>query len=134
MSHDLTPVITPPSSRCALLAEDVEFVDRYEQSEQCLRHRPLSSCLLSVSACMTFVLSPGVDMNANTDEWITKHCLDADVFVLVSNAESTIMNVVSHGVSKCSPFCHTSARHKSSTCTKVLIPPQVTTASANIHT
>ena len=43
----------------------------------------------------TFVLSPGVDMNANIDEWITKHCLDADVFVLVSNAESTLMNAVS---------------------------------------
>ena len=35
-------------------------------------------------------------MNPNMDEWITKHCLDADVFVLVSNAESTLMNAVSH--------------------------------------
>ena len=34
-------------------------------------------------------------MNPNIDEWITKHCLDADVFVLVSNAESTLMNAVS---------------------------------------
>ena len=34
-------------------------------------------------------------MNANIDDWITKHCLDADVFVLVSNAESTLMNAVS---------------------------------------
>ena len=53
---------------------------------------------------MTFAPSPGVDMNANIDEWITKHCLDADVFVLVSNAESTLMNAVSvHiGNSECS--------------------------------
>lgn len=29
------------------------------------------------------------------DEWIDKFCLDADVFVLVANAESTIMQTVS---------------------------------------
>jgi hypothetical protein len=39
--------------------------------------------------------SPGIDMNPNMDEWINKHCLDADVFVLVSNAESTLMTAVS---------------------------------------
>lgn len=33
-------------------------------------------------------------MNPNIDEWIDKHCTDADVFVLVSNAESTLMNTV----------------------------------------
>jgi len=33
-------------------------------------------------------------MNPNVDEWIDKHCTDADVFVLVSNAESTLMNTV----------------------------------------
>ena len=38
--------------------------------------------------------SPGIDMNPNIDEWIDKHCTDADVFVLVSNAESTLMNTV----------------------------------------
>ena len=52
--------------RCPLLKDDVEFVD-----------------------------SPGVDMNPNMDEWINKHCLDADVFVLVANAESTLMTAVS---------------------------------------
>ncbi len=31
-------------------------------------------------------------MNPNIDEWIDKHCTDADVFVLVSNAESTLMD------------------------------------------
>ena len=34
-------------------------------------------------------------MNPNMDEWINKHCLDADVFVLVANAESTLMTAVS---------------------------------------
>lgn len=39
--------------------------------------------------------SPGIDMNPDVDDWINTHCLDADVFVLVSNAESTLMNAVS---------------------------------------
>lgn len=34
-------------------------------------------------------------MTPNLDEWIDKHCLDADVFVLVANAESTLMVTVS---------------------------------------
>ncbi|VDP06795.1 unnamed protein product [Soboliphyme baturini] len=34
--------------------------------------------------------SPGVDVSPQFDSWIDKHCLDADVFVLVSNAESTL--------------------------------------------
>ena len=38
---------------------------------------------------------PGIDMDPDLDKWISKHCLDADVFVLVSNAESTIMQTVS---------------------------------------
>jgi len=29
------------------------------------------------------------------DRWIDKFCLDADVFVLVANAESTLMQTVS---------------------------------------
>ncbi|XP_022918144.1 transmembrane GTPase Marf isoform X2 [Onthophagus taurus] len=51
-----------PRNRCFLLRDDVVFVD-----------------------------SPGVDVTPNLDEWIDKHCLDADVFVLVANAESTLM-------------------------------------------
>lgn len=34
--------------------------------------------------------SPGVDLSPESDSWIDKHCLDADVFVLVCNAESTL--------------------------------------------
>ncbi|KAF5292627.1 hypothetical protein FQA39_LY13960 [Lamprigera yunnana] len=51
-----------PRNRCVLLRDDVVFVD-----------------------------SPGIDVSPNLDEWIDKHCLDADVFVLVANAESTLM-------------------------------------------
>jgi mitofusin len=52
-----------PKNKCPILQEDVEFVD-----------------------------SPGIDMNPDVDKWINDHCLNADVFVLVSNAESTLMN------------------------------------------
>ncbi|CAK1552655.1 unnamed protein product [Leptosia nina] len=51
-----------PRELCALLRDDVVLVD-----------------------------SPGVDVSPNLDEWIDKYCLDADVFVLVANAESTLM-------------------------------------------
>lgn len=51
-----------PKSRCHLLQNDVVLLD-----------------------------SPGIDVEPNLDEWIDKHCMDADVFVLVSNAESTLM-------------------------------------------
>ncbi|XP_045445695.1 transmembrane GTPase Marf [Melitaea cinxia] len=51
-----------PRELCALLRDDVVLVD-----------------------------SPGVDVTPNLDDWIDKYCLDADVFVLVANAESTLM-------------------------------------------
>ncbi|KAF2356223.1 Dynamin superfamily [Trinorchestia longiramus] len=54
-----------PKTRCQLLRDDVVLVD-----------------------------SPGIDVSESLDEWIDKHCLDADVFVLVSNSESTLMNTV----------------------------------------
>jgi len=55
-----------PKDKCSLLRDDVVFVD-----------------------------SPGVSVTPNLDEWIDKHCLDADVFVFVLNAESTMMLPVS---------------------------------------
>ncbi len=42
--------------------------------------------------------SPGIDVNPDIDAWIDKFCLDADVFVLVANAESTLMQTVSHDI------------------------------------
>ena len=38
-----------------------------------------------------FVDSPGIDVSPDLDTWIDKHCLDADVFILVGNSESTLM-------------------------------------------
>ncbi|XP_008303080.1 mitofusin-1 [Stegastes partitus] len=52
-----------PKSRCALLRDDLVLMD-----------------------------SPGTDVTLELDTWIDKFCLDADVFVLVGNAESTLMN------------------------------------------
>ncbi|TDG50061.1 hypothetical protein AWZ03_003571 [Drosophila navojoa] len=53
-----------PSSSCQLLGHDVVLLD-----------------------------TPGVDVTAQLDECIDRHCLNADVFVLVLNAESTISRV-----------------------------------------
>ncbi len=39
--------------------------------------------------------SPGIDLSPDLDSWIDNYCLDADVFVLVGNAESTLMQTVS---------------------------------------
>ena len=38
--------------------------------------------------------SPGMDLTNSLDAWIDKYCLDADVFVLVLNSESTLMKTV----------------------------------------
>jgi len=51
-----------PKEKCPLLKDDVVFVD-----------------------------SPGIDVSPDLDTWIDKHCLDADVFILVGNSESTLM-------------------------------------------
>ncbi|KAL1764395.1 mitofusin-2 [Sigmodon hispidus] len=37
--------------------------------------------------------SPGIDVTTELDSWIDKFCLDADVFVLVANSESTQMQM-----------------------------------------
>jgi len=50
---------------------------------------PVSKCAL-LKYDVVLVDSPGVDVEENLDEWIDEHCHDADVFVLVSNAESTL--------------------------------------------
>ncbi|KAF6034361.1 MFN2 [Bugula neritina] len=51
-----------PKNMCSLLKDDVVLLD-----------------------------SPGIDVTPDLDGWIDKFCLDADVFVLVANAESTLM-------------------------------------------
>ncbi|XP_060796974.1 mitofusin-1b [Neoarius graeffei] len=52
-----------PKAKCALLRDDLVLMD-----------------------------SPGTDVTTELDSWIDKFCLDADVFVLVANSESTLMN------------------------------------------
>uniref|UniRef100_A0A671QAV4 Dynamin-type G domain-containing protein n=1 Tax=Sinocyclocheilus anshuiensis TaxID=1608454 RepID=A0A671QAV4_9TELE len=42
------------------------------------------------------VLMDSTDVTSELDSWIDKFCLDADVFVLVANSESTIMNTEKH--------------------------------------
>ncbi|XP_053287380.1 mitofusin-1b [Pleuronectes platessa] len=56
-----------PKTKCALLRDDLVLVD-----------------------------SPGTDVTTQLDTWIEKFCLDADVFVLVANSESTLMNTEKH--------------------------------------
>ncbi|XP_046850404.1 mitofusin-2-like isoform X2 [Xenia sp. Carnegie-2017] len=51
-----------PRAKCALLRNDIVLVD-----------------------------SPGIDVSPDLDSWIDNYCLDADVFVLVANSESTLM-------------------------------------------
>lgn len=59
-SNSLVRVLWP-KEKCRLLKEDVVFVD-----------------------------SPGIDVSSDLDSWIDQQCMDADVFVLVVNAESTL--------------------------------------------
>uniref|UniRef100_A0A8C1A607 Dynamin-type G domain-containing protein n=1 Tax=Cyprinus carpio carpio TaxID=630221 RepID=A0A8C1A607_CYPCA len=56
-----------PKAKCTLLRDDLVLMD-----------------------------SPGTDVTSELDSWIDKFCLDADVFVLVANSESTIMNTEKH--------------------------------------
>ena len=53
-------------------------------------HWPVEKCRL-LGEEVVIIDSPGIDVEADLDDWIDKHCLDSDVFVLVANAESTIM-------------------------------------------
>ncbi|ESN93802.1 hypothetical protein HELRODRAFT_87998 [Helobdella robusta] len=62
LNNDTLIRICWPKDQCTLLRDDVVLVD-----------------------------SPGIDVSPDLDSWIDKFCLDADVFVLVANAESTLM-------------------------------------------
>jgi mitofusin len=64
--------------------------EKLSESQMVRVYWPRNRCLL-LRDDVVFVDSPGVDVTPNLDEWIDKHCLDADVFVLVANAESTLM-------------------------------------------
>jgi hypothetical protein len=68
--------------------------EKLEESQLVHIYWPKDKCLL-LRDDVVFVDSPGIDVSPNLDEWIDRHCLDADVFVLVANAESTLMLAVS---------------------------------------
>jgi len=73
-----------PQLGSALCAEKLESNSRVQI------HWPVEKCRL-LGEEVVIIDSPGIDVEADLDEWIDKHCLDSDVFVLVANAESTIM-------------------------------------------
>lgn len=55
----------------------------------------LTSCEMHLAYFFfIFSFSPGIDVTTELDSWIDKFCLDADVFVLVANSESTLMQTV----------------------------------------
>ncbi|XP_039254697.2 mitofusin-2-like isoform X1 [Styela clava] len=62
MSNDSLIKVCWPKNKCSLLKNEVVLVD-----------------------------SPGIDVTEDMDSWIDAYCLDADVFILVANAESTLM-------------------------------------------
>ncbi|XP_023348232.1 transmembrane GTPase Marf [Eurytemora carolleeae] len=62
-----------------------------EHNSQVRIHWPVEKCRL-LGEEVVIIDSPGIDVEADLDNWIDRFCLDSDVFVLVSNGESTIMN------------------------------------------
>lgn len=85
-----------PKAKCVLLRDDLVLVDRSDsRSESSHPVFVVLSDRVCVSSC-----SPGIDVTTELDSWIDNFCLDADVFVLVANSESTLMQTVSTNVQK----------------------------------
>ncbi|CAB4054310.1 MFN2 [Lepeophtheirus salmonis] len=69
----------------------------YILTEDSDEHKKCDSISQLANALSTESLDPnakilrGIDVEADLDEWIDKYCQDSDVFVLVANAESTLM-------------------------------------------
>ena len=80
LSQCLSPSFKTRNSLCATLRNIIGFSSSNKNVN-------------SNELCLPF--SPGIDVSPDLDLWIDKHCLDADVFVLVANAESTLMVTVS---------------------------------------
>lgn len=86
-----TPNKRQPVESVASLANALTSgVERMGDAALVRIHWPKTMCSL-LRDDVVLVDSPGIDVSANIDDWIDKHCLDADVFILVSNAESTLM-------------------------------------------
>lgn len=82
-----------PKGRCALLRDDLVLMDRWH-TLFFFSSQPNSVVILLTSVTSDPWRSPGTDVTQELDSWIDSFCLDADVFVLVGNAESTLMNTV----------------------------------------
>uniref|UniRef100_A0A8D0ABR9 Mitofusin 2 n=1 Tax=Sander lucioperca TaxID=283035 RepID=A0A8D0ABR9_SANLU len=95
-----------PKAKCALLRDDLVLVDRSDvDTTQSTNSFPSPVCKINFKTYIMFTCrvlqfeyctlfppsSPGIDVTTELDSWIDKFCLDADVFVLVANSESTLM-------------------------------------------
>uniref|UniRef100_A0A8C4R2H0 Mitofusin 1b n=1 Tax=Eptatretus burgeri TaxID=7764 RepID=A0A8C4R2H0_EPTBU len=90
-----------PKSRCALLRDDLVLVDRFAtpsfiSPSFVLKCLPRCAILCLWPLFPVYHQSPGVDVTTELDSWIDRFCLDADVFVLVANSESTLMVTEKH--------------------------------------
>ena len=81
--------IVYPKAKCKMLAEEVILIDSPGEFKTILAAE-VSNCRRNLGY-RNFLLRPGIDVEADLDEWIDKFCLDSDVFVLVANSESTLM-------------------------------------------
>ncbi|XP_050424672.1 transmembrane GTPase Marf isoform X2 [Adelges cooleyi] len=72
------------------LAHALNYEKQLNENELVHVYWPVDKCGL-LRDDVALVDSPGVDVTPHLDDWIDAHCIDADVFVLVANAESTLM-------------------------------------------
>ena len=89
LSADSKVRIVYPKAKCKMLAEEVVLIDSPGEFS-------LKEILFKMPKRRWYLLininrQSGIDVEADLDEWIDKFCLDSDVFVLVANAESTLM-------------------------------------------
>ena len=71
------------------LADALSNFERLATSATVNLYWPMEHCML-LRHDVVLIDSPGLDISHDTDAWIDAHCTDADVFVLVSNFESSL--------------------------------------------
>ncbi|CAG2213332.1 FZO1 [Mytilus edulis] len=92
------------TTNCFLQVEGTEASEGFLLTDDSEDPKSISSIKQLASALSTMKLkenslirivwpkeNPGIDVTPDLDSWIDQFCLDADVFVLVGNAESTLM-------------------------------------------
>ena len=95
-THEATPYLIAPRSEERRPISDVDqLADALSQSGRLDCNElidlfwPTSTCVL-LKNDVVLIDSPGLDISHDSDLWIDQHCTDADVFVLVSNFESSL--------------------------------------------